>query len=182
MHADTVSIPVESTAGPTPKSAAKVRLLTLDALDQRTSAARRAHDLIAGIEADLGGADRLSEGSRQLVQRAAVLGAYIENCEAQWLGGAAVDLAGYLAAINAQRRVLATIGLERRTRDVSIPLRERWRLELAEADDDEAVDAAGAVDAQAGAPTAAAGTLASEPGKAAEGHAVDGDTSDAADD
>ena len=69
--------------------------------------------------ADLGGADRLSEGSRQLVQRAAVLGAYIENCEARWLGGEVVDLSDYLAAINAQRRVLATIGLDRRARNVT---------------------------------------------------------------
>ncbi len=49
-------------------------LLTLDAIDGRTSAAKRARELMATIEADLGGADRLSEGSRQLVQRAAVLG------------------------------------------------------------------------------------------------------------
>jgi hypothetical protein len=48
-----------------------------------------------------------------------VLGAYIESCEVKWLGGEAVDLADYLAAINSQRRVLATIGLERRARDVT---------------------------------------------------------------
>ena len=66
----------------------------------------------------------LAEGARQLVQRAAVLGAFIESCEAKWLGGEAVPLADYLAAINSQRRVLATIGLERRARDVT-PLRER---------------------------------------------------------
>jgi hypothetical protein len=53
-----------------------------------------------------------------------VLGAFIESCEAKWLGGEAVALADYLAAINSQRRVLATIGLERRARDVT-PLRER---------------------------------------------------------
>ena len=46
-------------------------------------------------------------------------GAYIESCEVKWLGGKAVDLADYLAAINAQRRVLATVGLERRARNVT---------------------------------------------------------------
>src|SRR6476620_5012186 len=97
----------------------KMRLLTLAAIDGRTSAAKRARQLMETIEADLGGADRLSEGSRQLVQRAAVLGTYIENCEAMWLAGETVELGDYLAAINSQRRVLATIGLERRTRDVS---------------------------------------------------------------
>ncbi len=106
------------------KSTGKSRLLTLGSLDGRTMAARRARELIDAIERDLGGADRLSEGARQLVQRAAVLGAFIESCEAKWLGGEAVPLGDYLAAINSQRRVLATIGLERRARDVT-PLRER---------------------------------------------------------
>ena len=100
-------------------SKGKMRLITLDAIDGRTSAKRRACVLIEAIERDLGGADRLSEGSRQLIQRAAVLGTYIESCEAQWLAGETVELADYLMAINSQRRVLATIGLSRVARDVS---------------------------------------------------------------
>jgi glutathione S-transferase len=108
-----------SPADPPAKSGSKARLLTLGHLDGRTMAAKRARELIEAIELDLGGADRLSEGSRQLVQRAAVLGAYIENCETRWLGGDAVDLSDYLAAINAQRRVLATLGLDRRARNVT---------------------------------------------------------------
>jgi hypothetical protein len=97
----------------------KVRLITLADLDGRTAAARRARDLVAGIEADLGGGNHLSVAERQLVQRAAVLGAIIESQEAAWLSGQQVDVAEHLAAINAQRRVLATIGLERRARDVT---------------------------------------------------------------
>jgi hypothetical protein len=60
---------------------------TLGHLDGRTLAAKRAKELIEAIAADLGGGDRLSEGERQLVQRAAVLGAYIESCEVKWLSG-----------------------------------------------------------------------------------------------
>jgi hypothetical protein len=52
------------------KAAGKLRLLTLGHLDGRTAAARRARELIEAIQADLGGGDRLSEGERQLVQRA----------------------------------------------------------------------------------------------------------------
>jgi hypothetical protein len=52
------------------------------------------------------------------VQRAAVLGAYIESHEVRWLNGETVDLAGYLAACNTQRRILATVGLQRRTKDI----------------------------------------------------------------
>jgi glutathione S-transferase len=118
MPEDSAAIEGRSAAAPAPK-AGKLRLLTLGHLDGRTAAARRARELIEVIQTDLGGGDRLSEGERQLVQRAAVLGAYIESCEVKWLGGEAVDLADYLAAINAQRRVLATIGLERRARNVT---------------------------------------------------------------
>jgi hypothetical protein len=119
MPVDAPVLETESIADPAPKAAGKLRLLTLGHLDGRTAAARRARELIEAIETDLGGGDRLSEGSRQLVQRAAVLGTFIESCEALWLGGKAVELGDYLAAINSQRRVLATIGLERRARNVT---------------------------------------------------------------
>lgn len=119
MALDTAQLECGSTAGPSPKARSKLRLLTLGHLDGRTAAAKRARELIEAIEADLGGGDRLSEGQRQLVQRAAVLGTFIESCEARWLGGEPVDLGEYLAAINSQRRVLATIGLERRARNVT---------------------------------------------------------------
>jgi hypothetical protein len=123
MALDATVTQARNTADP-PKLAGKMRLLTLDALDGRTAAARRARELIEAIERDLGGAERLTEGLRQLVQRAAVLGTYIESCEAQWLGGKSVELGDYLSAINIQRRVLATIGLERKARDVTPSLGE----------------------------------------------------------
>jgi hypothetical protein len=110
---------IEAGCGRATASKVRVRLLTLDELDGRTSAARLVRELIASIENDLGGAEALTEGQRQLVQRAAVLGAMIEDSETRWIGGAEFDAAAYLAQINAQRRVLATIGLERRTRDVT---------------------------------------------------------------
>lgn len=93
--------------------------MTLDHLDGRTAAAKRARDLVAAIECDLGGSDHLSEAEKQMVQRAAVLGAVIEHAEAMCLAGAEVDMGEYLAAINAQRRVFMTVGLERRARDVT---------------------------------------------------------------
>jgi hypothetical protein len=123
MPADATQIDARCAADSPTKAAGKLRLLTLGHLDGRTAAARRARELIEAIESDLGGGDQLTEGSRQLVQRAAVLGAYIESCEVKWLSGEAVDLADYLAAINSQRRVLATIGLERRARDVTPDLK-----------------------------------------------------------
>src|SRR5262249_31899347 len=65
------------------RSHGRAKLLTLDRLDRRTAAAQRAHALVKAIEADMGGGDCLSEGARQLVQRAAVLGTFIESCGGQ---------------------------------------------------------------------------------------------------
>jgi hypothetical protein len=118
---------------PTPKHG-DIRLLTLAHVDQRTMAARRARELIETMQIDLGGVENLTEASKQLVQRAACLGTFIESCEAEWLGGQKVDLPAYMSAVNVQRRVLATIGLERRSRDITPTLEqyaERLRRERA---------------------------------------------------
>src|SRR6266567_1058491 len=75
--------------------------------------------LLSGIESDLGGADLLSVGQRQLAQRAALHGALPEDAEARWAAGESIDIDPYLRAVGVQRRVLATLGLERRARDVT---------------------------------------------------------------
>jgi hypothetical protein len=97
----------------------RARLLTLADLDRRTAAARRARELVSGLESDLGGSDYLTVAERQLVQRAAVLGAIIEHYEALWLDGQAINVNEHLASINAQRRVLESVGLGRRARDIT---------------------------------------------------------------
>ena len=76
-------------------------------------------ELVSGLESDLGGGDRLTVAERQLVQRAAVLGAIIEHHETLWLDGQVINVNEHLASINAQRRVLEAVGLERRARDVT---------------------------------------------------------------
>jgi hypothetical protein len=96
----------------------KSRLLTLDFLDARTAAARAARQLVDTLSADLGGAEQLSAGERQLVQRAAMCGAIVADFEARWVAGQPVPLSEYLSAVNVQRRVLATLGLQRRAKPV----------------------------------------------------------------
>ena len=93
--------------------------LTLADIDRRTRAYQSADRLLCGLLSDLGGEANASVGQRELAQRAAVLGAMIEDTEARWLRGESITLADYLAAVNAHRRVLATIGLERRARDAT---------------------------------------------------------------
>lgn len=106
-----------------PSQASRERLITLDHLDRRTHASRRAFELIEMLENERGGADHLTEAVRQLCQRAAVLAAIIEDHETRWIAGESIDLAGYLSAIGVQRRVLISLGLERQApRDVTPPL------------------------------------------------------------
>jgi hypothetical protein len=94
-------------------------MLTLADLDQRTRAYKQAVSLKSGFLSDLGGEDRATMAQRELAQRGAVLGAMLEDQEVKWLAGAPVELDKYCTLVNAQRRVLADIGLERRARDVS---------------------------------------------------------------
>jgi hypothetical protein len=100
------------------RSKGKAQLRVLGDLDQRTKSFRKVCDLISAIEGDLGGADRLSTGERQLVQRAALLGALAEDMEVRWLAGEEIDGAAYATLGNAQRRLFETIGLRRVPREV----------------------------------------------------------------
>ena len=62
----------------------RTRFITLADLDGRTRAARNARDIAAAMTADLGGEQDLTEAQRQLIQRAATLGALIEDFEARF--------------------------------------------------------------------------------------------------
>ena len=50
---------------------ARARLMTLASLDGRTTTAKRVAGLIERFKSDLGGDENLTEGQRQLIQRAA---------------------------------------------------------------------------------------------------------------
>jgi hypothetical protein len=97
----------------------KTKLATLAQLDGRTVAARQARDMMADIEADLGGRDQLSTGELQLIQRAAIIGAILEDMEALWVAGGQIDAPTYVALGNAQRRYFQTVGLKRAPRDIT---------------------------------------------------------------
>jgi hypothetical protein len=86
----------------------------------RSVTARRFKDLVEFICVDLGGVDRLSEGEKQLVRRAAALSAECERQEALWSRGEAeFDIGAYSTLTNAVRRVFETIGLKRVPRNVT---------------------------------------------------------------
>jgi hypothetical protein len=111
-----------------------LRLRSMDDLDGRTNAARKTREIVSSLSEDLGGAEHLTSATRQLVQRAALLGAIAEDYEMRWLAGDRVHLTDYFTTVNTQHRVLLSLGLERRARDVSPPsLREYLRRRPAEA-------------------------------------------------
>lgn len=109
---DTASLPGDIKGDKVP-----ARLRTLDDLDGRTRASKKARELVSALQSDLGG--DLSAAQRELVQRAAILGAIIEDAETSWLARSPVDLSLLGTLADRQRRLLETLGLRRVPRDVT---------------------------------------------------------------
>jgi hypothetical protein len=81
--------------------------------------------LVVGHIVDAGGQDLLSDAKLSLIRRAAALECQLELMEARMSTGETVDLDKYNRLAGGLRRLLETIGIERRARDVSGPtLRE----------------------------------------------------------
>ncbi|MGA2637290.1 MAG: hypothetical protein ABSF11_06135 [Methylocella sp.] len=114
--------------------------------DGRSPWARRHRDLIELHFDDLGGPDCLSEAQMSLCRRAATLEVELERIEGQLSLGNDADLDAYSRHAGGLRRILETLGIERRKRDVSPSLADIARRcaeapEEAHGDDDD-VDAA----------------------------------------
>lgn len=116
--------------------AGKARINSLADLDGRTRAASKARALVNDLTSDLGRDP--STGQRQLIVRIAICAVVIEDLETRWIGGEAIDFGAYTRLLNTQRRLLATIGLERRARDVTPPTIEEYERRVRERDRAEA--------------------------------------------
>jgi len=79
---------------------------------------------MAEVEHDLGGRDQLSAMQRQIVQHASVLGAVLSDVEARFVIGEPVDLMQLCMLANCQRRLLETLGVERKPKDVTPSLEQ----------------------------------------------------------
>jgi hypothetical protein len=102
----------------------KRRLKSLQDLDRRTANAKAALALLNSIVADLGGEAALSAMKRAIIDNVAVLGAALDNIAYRYLAGEPVELIKFATLANAQRRLLADLGLERRALDVTPDLRD----------------------------------------------------------
>src|SRR6516164_6926411 len=89
--------------------------------DGRGPWARRWRDVLAEITSDLGGADLLSEGQRQLARRAATISIACERMEGKAAVGNEIDLEEYGRLTDRLGRAFHRLGLERRARTVGGP-------------------------------------------------------------
>jgi hypothetical protein len=89
--------------------------------DGNSAWSRRFRDLAAQHAADLGGADTLSEAQSSLIRRVAAIEVELERQEGRMSLGEGVDLDAYTRAAGHLRRLLETLGIERRARDVTPP-------------------------------------------------------------
>lgn len=80
---------------------------------------RRWRDLVRAHASDLGGADILSEAQSSLIRRVATIEIELEQLEGKLSKGEAVDLDAYTRAAGHLRRILETLGIERKSRDVT---------------------------------------------------------------
>ena len=89
--------------------------------DQRGPWARRWRDVLAEIISDLGGADLLSEGQKQLARRCATISIACERMEGEAALGNEIDLDAYGTLTDRLGRALQRLGLKRHPRDITPP-------------------------------------------------------------
>jgi hypothetical protein len=97
----------------------KIRLLTLDVLDQRTAAAKLFVRMVADIENDLGGHGELSTIERALVEGFAGAAVSLANLNTRLALGESIDLSQHAQVVSAMVRITGRLGVTRRQRDVT---------------------------------------------------------------
>ena len=85
---------------------------------------RRWRDLVSAHAQDAGGADVLSEAQSSLIRRVATIEIELEQLEGKLSKGEAVDLDAYTRAAGHLRRILESLGIERKSRDITPTLAE----------------------------------------------------------
>jgi hypothetical protein len=98
--------------------------------DGNSAWSRRYRDLIIGHVNDMGGDALLSESEKSLIRRASAIECELEQMEGQLSRRESVDLDAFTRAAGHLRRILETLGLQRRQRDVSPSLSDLLRMDL----------------------------------------------------
>ena len=94
----------------------------LNDVDHRIGEMRRLRDCVAASVSDLGGPDNVSHAERVLIGRASMLTVLVEMMEQGFARNrmkvTSVDLDQYQRAVSCLRRVLETLGLQRRAKPI----------------------------------------------------------------
>ncbi len=98
--------------------------LFLREVDGRSIFARRFRDLVRSFLEDLGGVENVSTGEVQLIRRASAISCLCETLEVEMANGKPVDIERYNSLVNSLNRVLGSIGLRRRPKNVTPDLRD----------------------------------------------------------
>jgi hypothetical protein len=107
--------------------------------DGNSAWTRRYRDLVRGHANDCGGEDLLSESEKSLIKRASAIECELEAMEGRLSRGETVDLDKFTRAASHLRRILETLGLERRQRDIT-PTLEQYAARSVETAGDEFVE------------------------------------------
>jgi len=120
--AETIRPAVQAKKRPRPRSAVTSGRRAFIAGDPNSAWARRFHDLVQGHVSDLGGRSNMSEAQLALAKRAAGLECELEQMEGRLSQGEEINLDSYGRAASHLRRILESLGLERKARDALL-----WR-------------------------------------------------------
>jgi len=103
----------------------------LPGVDGRSTWVRRCRDVIALHLSDMGGESNTSAAERSLIRRIAVLTTELEMLEQRFAAvgmATAIDLDLYVRGAGHLRRLLESIGLQRRQKDVTPSLSEYLKM------------------------------------------------------
>lgn len=110
----------------TPKPEARTRVgngnAVLNNVDARSIVFRRYREILASLVSDMGGDP--SEAQEQIARRAASLAIWCEQADTDAANGTPIDIGAYTTASNTLRRLLESLGLERKARNVTPTIAE----------------------------------------------------------
>jgi hypothetical protein len=115
--------------------------------DGNSAWSRRYRDLIIGHVNDMGGNALISESEKSLIRRASAIECELEQMEGLLSRREPVDLDAFTRAAGHLRRILETLGLHRRQKDVNLSFRDRLQIEVEAADEPEDAPVPEAADA-----------------------------------
>jgi hypothetical protein len=98
------------------------QLLVRDDLDSRTNAAKAFDKLASDIAGDLGGADRLTQLERRLIEGFVGASIMVEAMNCRMVLGEKVDLNDYCQVASTMTRIASRLGLSRRPKDIGSSL------------------------------------------------------------